>query len=35
MSAFDLFRINNKYDFRLANRSAQHEFFKFFIAKVN
>ena len=35
MSAFDWFRVNNKYDFRLANRFAQHEFFKFFITKDN
>ena len=33
MFAFDWFRINNKYDFRLVNRFAQREFFKFFKAK--
>ena len=35
MSTFDWLRINNKYDFRLASRFAQGEFFKFFIAKEN
>ena len=35
MSAFDWLRINNKYDFRLANRFAQHIFFKFFKTKNN
>ena len=35
MSAFDWLRINNKYDFRLANRFAEREFFKFFITKDN
>ena len=34
MSAFDWLRINNKCDFRLGNRFAQREFFKFFITKV-
>ena len=33
MFVFDWFRINNKYDFRLANRFTQCKFFKFFIAK--
>ena len=31
MSSFDWLRMNNKYDFRLASRFAQREFFKFFI----
>ena len=35
MSAFDWLKINNKYDFQLANRFAQREFFKFFITKDN
>ena len=35
MSAFDWVRINNKYDLQLANRFAQHEFFKSFITKDN
>ena len=35
MSAFDWFRINNKYGFRLANRFAQREFFRLFITKDN
>ena len=35
MSAFDWFRKNNKYDFQLANRLVQHEFFNFFRAKDN
>ena len=35
MSSFDWLRINNKYDFRLANRFAQREFFKLFIRKDN
>ena len=33
MYAFDWLKINNKCDFRLANRFAQWEFFKFFITK--
>ena len=33
MSAFDWLRINNKSDFRLANRFALREFLKFFIKK--
>ena len=33
MSVFDWLRINNKYDFRLADRFAQPEFIKFFITK--
>ena len=35
MTAFDLVRINNKCDFRLANRFAEPEVFKFFIKKDN
>ena len=35
MSAFDWLRINNTYDFQLANRFAQRQFFKFFLTKVN
>ena len=35
MSTFDWFKINNKYDFQLANRFAQPEFSKFFITKDN
>ena len=35
MSALDFLKINNKYDFRLANRFAQGEFFKFCITKDN
>ena len=35
MSAFDWFRINNKYGFRLAKKPAQRKFFKFFITKDN
>ena len=33
MSAFDWLKINNKSDFRLANRFAQREFLKFFIKR--
>ena len=33
MTAFDWLRINNKCGFRLANRFAEREFFKFFITK--
>ena len=33
MSNFDWLTINNKYDFRLANRFAQREFFRSSIAK--
>ena len=33
MSAFDWLRLKNKCGFRLAYRSAQREFFKFFITK--
>ena len=29
MSPFDWLKINNKYDFRLVNRFAQREVFKF------
>ena len=35
MSAFYWLRINNKYDFQLANRFAQQKFFKFFVIKDN
>ena len=35
MSAFYWFRINNKFDFGVANRFTQREFFKFFITKDN
>ena len=35
MSTFDWLRINNKFDFRMANRFAQRKFFKSFIAKDN
>ena len=35
MSSFDWFRVNNKYDFWLANKLAQREFSKFFITKDN
>ena len=34
MSAFYWLRISNKYGFRLTNRFAQREFFKFFVTKV-
>ena len=33
ISAFNWLRINNKYDFELANRFAQRKFFKFFLTK--
>ena len=35
MFVFDWLTINTKCDFRLANRFAQREFFKFFITKDN
>ena len=35
MSAFDWFRINHKYDFKLANRFAQRKFFKFLVTQDN
>ena len=35
MTAFDWLRINDKCGFRLANRFAEREFFKFFIPKDN
>ena len=34
MTAFNWLRINNKCGFRLANRFAEREFFKFFITKI-
>ena len=35
MSAFDWLRIDNRHDFRLANRFEQREFLKFFTTKHN
>ena len=35
MPTFYWLRINNKYDFRLANRFVEREFFKFFLRKDN
>ena len=35
MSAVGWLRMNNKYDFGLANRFTQHEFLKFFITEDN
>ena len=35
VSAFNWLKIKNKYGFRLANRFAQREFFKFFVTNDN